>query len=132
MHSIGIAHRDIKPENILIDFDGRVKIIDFGLSNVYKKNEQLKTQCGSPCYAAPEMIEGNHRYNPLAIDIWSSGIVLFAMVAGYLPFCDPDTSKLYKKILAGTYKFPACISENVKDLISKILVVNPAKRATLA
>lgn len=63
------------------------------------------------------MIEGKHRYDPILIDIWSAGIVLFAMITGYLPFCDPDTSKLYKKILAGSFKFPSWVSEDAKDLI---------------
>jgi 5'-AMP-activated protein kinase catalytic alpha subunit len=86
---------------------------------------KLKTECGSPCYAAPEMLSGKHRYDPLPIDIWSAGIVLFVMVTGYLPFCDPDTDKLYKKIISGYFKFPEGISENAKNLINKILIVNP-------
>ena len=114
---MGIAHRDIKPENILIDYEGNMKIIDFGLSNTYKKSisiftpdEKLNTSCGSPCYAAPEMIEGKNPYDPVKVDLWSLGIVLFTMVCGYLPFCDPDTSKLYKKILSGNYKYPEFLS----------------------
>jgi 5'-AMP-activated protein kinase catalytic alpha subunit len=90
--------RDLKPENLLLDHSNNVKIVDFGLSNTYKDGETLKTACGSPCYAAPEMIAGK-RYNGLEVDIWSSGVVLFAMVCGYLPFEDPNTAKLYKKIL---------------------------------
>lgn len=78
------------------------------------------------------MIEGKHKYEPLLVDIWSAGVVLFAMLSGYPPFCDHDTSKLYSKILAGSFKFPAWISSDAKDLISKILVVNPAKRADLS
>jgi 5'-AMP-activated protein kinase catalytic alpha subunit len=90
--------RDLKPENLLLDHSNNVKIVDFGLSNTYKEGETLKTACGSPCYAAPEMIAGK-RYTGLEVDIWSSGVVLFAMVCGYLPFEDPNTAKLYKKIL---------------------------------
>jgi serine/threonine protein kinase len=78
------------------------------------------------------MIEGKHKYEPLLVDIWSSGVVLFAMIAGYLPFCDPDISTLYKKILIGSFKFPAWISEDAKDLISKMLVVNPSKRIQIS
>jgi 5'-AMP-activated protein kinase catalytic alpha subunit len=83
--------------------------VDFGLSNTYKDGETLKTPCGSPCYAAPEMIAGK-RYNGLEVDIWSSGVVLFAMVCGYLPFEDPNTAKLYKKILGAQYTIPSFVS----------------------
>ena len=74
--------------------ESSLKIIDFGLSNTYKPNQILSTACGSPCYAAPEMIRGE-RYHGLAADIWSSGVILYAMVAGYLPFEDQNTKKLY-------------------------------------
>lgn len=85
---------------MLLDNNLNLKIIDFGLSNTYLQGEQLKTACGSPCYAAPEMIAGK-RYLGASVDIWSSGIILFAMVCGYLPFEDPNTSNLYSKILSG-------------------------------
>ena len=91
MHKLKIVHRDLKPENLLLDKDLNIKIVDFGLSNTYKSGEFLKTACGSPCYAAPEMVAGK-RYDPYKVDIWSSGIVLYAMVAGFLPFEDPNTS----------------------------------------
>lgn len=87
IHKVGIVHRDLKPENILLDHNNNVKLVDFGLSNMYKPGETLKTACGSPCYAAPEMIKGE-RYLGLNADIWSSGVVLFAMVCGFLPFED--------------------------------------------
>lgn len=92
----------MKPENLLLDNSNNVKIVDFGLSNTYKPGETLKTACGSPCYAAPEMIAGK-RYQGLEVDIWSSGVVMFAMVCGFLPFEDPNTAKLYKKILGAQY-----------------------------
>lgn len=82
-----MAHRDLKPENILLDYRKEIKIVDFGLSNTYKPGERLETPCGSPCYAAPEMIQGE-RYHGLKVDIWSSGVILFAMLNGYLPFED--------------------------------------------
>jgi 5'-AMP-activated protein kinase, catalytic alpha subunit len=92
LHELGIVHRDLKPENLLIDFNRTLKVVDFGLSNTYKQStrsfdleETLKTACGSPCYAAPEMIAGK-KYQGLNADIWSCGVVLFAMVCGYLPF----------------------------------------------
>ena len=87
LHQIGVAHRDLKPENILIDFRHNLKIVDFGLSNIYKTQEKLKTPCGSPCYAPPEMIRGES-YHGLKTDIWSLGVILYAMVNGCLPFED--------------------------------------------
>lgn len=120
----------MKPENLLLEMKNRIKIVDFGLSNMYKNEEQLKTACGSPCYAAPEMIAGK-KYNGLQVDIWSCGVILFAMICGYLPFEDPDTSSLYKKILAGEYKIPKFVSNESKDLIKKILNTDPSKRYNL-
>lgn len=102
MHKLGIVHRDLKPENLLLDKNKNIKIVDFGLSNLYKNNELLKTACGSPCYAAPEMIAGK-KYVGLRVDIWSAGVILYAMICGYLPFDDPDTQELYKKIMSGDY-----------------------------
>ncbi len=115
---------------MLIDFDKGIKLVDFGLSNTFRKNELLKTACGSPCYAAPEMISGK-RYNGTKTDVWSSGVVLFALLAGYLPFEDPNTSVLYSKILSADYELPDYISKDAADMISKILQTNPDKRITI-
>ena len=93
-------HRDLKPENLLLDKDKNLKIVDFGLSNQYNPGETLLTACGSPCYAAPEMIAGK-RYRGIDVDIWSIGVTLYAMLVGCLPFEDQDTACLYKKILIG-------------------------------
>ncbi|CDW72221.1 protein kinase domain containing protein [Stylonychia lemnae] len=131
LHKSGVCHRDLKPENLLLDFDKTLKIVDFGLSNLYERAETLKTACGSPCYAAPEMIAGK-RYNGLQTDIWSSGVVLFAMVCGYLPFEDPKTSNLYKKILNADYQIPKFVSNDGRDLITKILNTDPEERFTIA
>ena len=87
IHRNGIVHRDLKPENLLLDEKGNIKIVDFGLSNQYSLGEKLKTACGSPCYAAPEMIAGK-QYECCGVDVWSCGIILFAMLCGYLPFED--------------------------------------------
>jgi 5'-AMP-activated protein kinase catalytic alpha subunit len=127
IHKLNVVHRDLKPENLLLDHNKRIKIVDFGLSNTYKPGELLQTACGSPCYAAPEMIAGK-KYEGIKVDIWSSGVILFAMVCGYLPFEDPNTGELYKKILACDYKAPKFISPAVKDLISCILNTDPNKR----
>ena len=128
IHLHKIVHRDLKPENILLTCNNNlIKIIDFGLANKYNDNELLKTACGSPCYAAPEMILGK-KYNGIDVDIWSSGVVLFAMVCGYLPFEDDDNESIYRKVVIGKYDIPQRISKNCKDLIQKILEVNPKKR----
>ena len=95
-------YRDLKPENLLLDSDMNIKIVDFGLSNTYKPNQLLKTACGSPCYAAPEMIAGK-KYSGITVDLWSCGVIMYALICGYLPFEDPNTSILYKKIIAGDY-----------------------------
>ncbi len=99
----------MKPENLLLDYDLTLKIVDFGLSNMYEPAATLKTACGSPCYAAPEMIAGK-RYHGLRTDIWSSGVVFYAMVCGYLPFEDPKTANLYKKIMGAEYTLPKFLS----------------------
>lgn len=130
IHRLNIVHRDLKPENLLLDFNHSLKLVDFGLSNTYHKDETLKTPCGSPCYAAPEMIKGE-RYNGLRVDIWSSGVILFAMLCGCLPFEDNDTNKLYKKILLGKYNIASGLSEHAKDLLARVLTVDPEKRYTI-
>ena len=130
LHGLRISHRDLKPENMLLDSENNIKIVDFGLSNRYKKGELLKTACGSPCYAAPEMIAGE-RYKGYTVDVWSSGIILFAMICGYLPFDDLNTSKLYKKILTGIFKTPKTLSMGAKILINGILRTNPSIRYSI-
>ena len=130
MHKIGICHRDLKPENMLLDYKKDLKIIDFGLSNLYKKNEKLKTACGSPGYAAPEMIKGEE-YNGLLSDLWSIGIILYVMIIGCLPFDDPNENALYEKIIAGKFSIPKHVSPLASDLIRKILVCDPNKRISI-
>ncbi len=98
IHQIKIVHRDLKPENVLLDANYNIKLIDFGLSNIYVSNEKLQTACGSPCYAAPEMILGD-KYNAMKVDIWSSGVVLYTMLTGKLPFDSPQIQALYGKII---------------------------------
>jgi len=127
IHKLNVVHRDLKPENLLLDYNMNIKIVDFGLSNTYKDGQTLKTACGSPCYAAPEMIAGK-RYNGLQVDIWSCGVILFAMLCGYLPFEDANTSNLYKKILNGDYQIPKFVSSEARDMIKGILNTNPQER----
>ena len=115
---------------MLLDFDLNLKIVDFGLSNTYKKDELLGTACGSPCYASPEMIKGL-KYSGLMTDIWSAGVILFAMVCGYLPFEDNNTSELYDKIKAGKYKLSKWVSPEFRHFLSKVLEIDPEKRYTI-
>ena len=136
IHSKGVAHRDLKPENLLLSENNILKIIDFGLSNYFYEGQRLKTPCGSPCYASPEMIRGEE-YDGFDIDIWATGIILYAMLCGYLPFEDDDSfnnvnnSGLFKKILAADLEFPPFLSDVSLDLLKKILVVHPEKRIKL-
>jgi len=130
LHKLGIVHRDLKPENLLLDGNKNIKIVDFGLSNTYKPGETLKTACGSPCYAAPEMIAGK-RYSGLRVDIWSSGVILFAMTCGYLPFEDPNTAQLYRKIKSGEYRCPNFLSTEARSLIQGVLSTDPDRRSTI-
>lgn len=127
LHKLNIVHRDLKPENLLLTNDKVIKIVDFGLSNTYKTGDTLKTACGSPCYAAPEMIAGK-RYFGSHVDIWSCGVILYALICGYLPFEDPNTHQLYKKILSGEFKIPKSLSSDAADLLHKILNTDPEKR----
>ena len=130
IHSKNIVHRDLKPENLLLGKYNILKIIDFGLSNFCETDNFLETPCGSPCYASPEMVSGK-KYNGHTIDIWSTGIILFAMMCGYLPFEDQDNDILFKKILKCKIKYPEYLSDMAVDLMKKILVREPEKRISL-
>ena len=128
---MGITHRDIKLENILLDSSKKnIKVIDFGLSNYCANTELLSSDCGSPCFASPEMIMGNS-YRGVTTDLWSSGIVLYSMLVGELPFNDLDINILYKRIKLGTFNIPSNLSLESIDLLKKILQVNPDKRITI-
>lgn len=130
-HLQGIAHRDLKPENLLLDSQDRLKVSDFGLSNLQRSSaEVLQTVCGTPNYVAPEVIK-EKGYNGFKADVWSCGIILFVMLAGYLPFDDPNMNALFNKIERGEYRMAKYFSDEVKDLITMLLVVNPDKRGTL-
>ena len=127
IHSKKIAHRDLKPENLLLDKNNKIKIIDFGLSNYFDGTKKLSTPCGSPCYASPEMVSGK-KYNGFYIDVWAIGIVLFAMLCGYLPFEDEKNEILFKQILSAKIDYPDHLSDLSKDMLQKIIVVDPDKR----
>ena len=132
IHNQNICHRDLKPENLLLTENYEIKIIDFGLSNYCFSDKLLKTPCGSPCYASPEMILGK-KYNGCCIDIWSTGIILYAMLCGYLPFEEGENDfkneLLFKNIISCNIEFPPeFIGDDAKDLLNKILVKNPKER----
>ena len=130
-HYHKIVHRDLKPENLLLDADNNIKLADFGLSNVAHDGDFLKTSCGSPNYAAPEVISG-HLYAGAEVDVWSCGVILYALLCGTLPFDDESIPNLFKKIKSGMYSLPTHLSQSSRDLILRMLVVDPMKRITIA
>ena len=130
IHRYGIVHRDLKPDNLLISKGNILKIIDFSLSCCYNKNTLLSTRCGSTCYASPELISGK-KYDGFMTDIWSTGVILYFMLCGFLPFDDEDDIRIYKKILECKVKFPDNFGDDAIDLIKKILVNKPEKRITI-
>ncbi|CAN6452351.1 unnamed protein product [Victoria cruziana] len=125
-----VVHRDLKPENILLDSKCNVKIADFGLSNIMRDGHFLKTSCGSPNYAAPEVISGKLYAGP-EVDVWSCGVILYALLCGSLPFDDENIPNLFKKIKGGIYTLPSHLSVGARDLIPRMLVVDPMKRITI-
>ena len=132
IHSLGIVHRDLKPENLLLSKGNLIKIIDFGLSNYFEERSDymLTTPCGSPSYASPEMVAGK-KYDGFKVDIWATGIILYGMLCGYLPFEDKNNNILFKKILECKLRFPQYISNTSRDIIEKILMVDPDERITI-
>ncbi|KAJ3408578.1 protein kinase, AMP-activated, alpha 2 catalytic subunit [Chytridiales sp. JEL 0842] len=129
-HKQNVVHRDLKPENVLLDDNNQVKIGDFGLSNVMNDGDFLKTSCGSPNYAAPEVISGKLYEGP-EVDVWSCGVILYVMLCGRLPFDDDYIPNLFKKINGGIFTLPSFLSSATKSLLSAMLVVDPLKRITI-
>jgi serine/threonine protein kinase len=131
-HHHKVAHRDLKPENLLLGASSTssLKIADFGLSNLIQDGEFLQTSCGSPNYAAPEVIDGKY-YSGEEIDVWSSGVILYALLTARLPFDDDYIPHLFSKIKRGKYKMPNFLSGPCQDLIRQMLNVDPLKRITI-
>ncbi|KAG1735544.1 Pkinase-domain-containing protein [Suillus lakei] len=131
-HRLNIAHRDLKPENLLMDQNKNIKVADFGMAawQASSKNGLLQTACGSPHYAAPEVIMGKE-YNGRASDIWSCGVILFALLVGRLPFDDEDLPTLLDKVKSGKFDMPAGVDTLAKDLITKMLQRDVVKRITI-
>ncbi|CAM9665891.1 unnamed protein product [Ectocarpus sp. 4 AP-2014] len=135
-HSQGVCHRDLKPENILLDGAGNVKISDFGLSNLYSGGDDealklLHTTCGTPNYVAPEVL-ADKGYDGRMADVWSMGVILYVLLAGFLPFDEPSMSTLFSKIQAADFSYPRWFSPEARSVIDRILVPDPKQRLTLA
>ncbi|KAK2985781.1 hypothetical protein RJ640_012599 [Escallonia rubra] len=133
-HSRGVYHRDLKPENLLLDEEGNLKVTDFGLSafaDHLRQDGLLHTTCGTPAYVAPEVI-GKKGYDGAKADIWSCGVILFVLLAGFLPFQDDNIMAMYRKIYRGDFKCPPWFSSDARRLVTKLLDPNPNTRITTA
>ncbi|KAK8482605.1 hypothetical protein V6N13_144993 [Hibiscus sabdariffa] len=133
-HSRGVYHRDLKPENLLLYGDCSLKVTDFGLSAFsehLKQDGLLHTTCGTPAYVAPEVI-GRKGYDGAKADIWSCGVILYVLLAGFLPFQDDNLVSMYKKIYRGDFKCPPWFSPEARRLITKLLDPNPNTRITIS
>ncbi|KAK7291962.1 hypothetical protein RIF29_07540 [Crotalaria pallida] len=134
-HSRGVYHRDLKPENLLLDEDGNLKVSDFGLSAFcdehVRQDGLLHTTCGTPAYVAPEII-AKKGYDGAKADLWSCGVILYVLLAGFLPFQDDNLILMYKKIYRGDFKCPPWFSLEARKLITKLLDPNPNTRITIS
>nr|XP_043618857.1 CBL-interacting serine/threonine-protein kinase 14-like [Erigeron canadensis] len=134
-HSRGVYHRDLKPENLLLDENWNLKVTDFGLSAVTDQvsgtaDKVLHTMCGTPAYVAPEIL-AKKGYDGAKVDIWSCGIILFVLNAGYLPFNDPNLMVMYRKIYKGEFRVPKWTSPELRRFLSRLLDTNPKTRITV-
>ncbi|KAJ6320147.1 hypothetical protein OIU76_005631 [Salix suchowensis] len=133
-HSRGVFHRDLKPENLLLDSHGVLKVSDFGLSALSQQLQGdglLHTACGTPNYVAPEVLK-DKGYDGTASDVWSCGVILYVLMAGYLPFDEPSLMALYLKICSADFTFPSWFSSGAKKLIKRVLDPEPLTRITVA
>ncbi|XP_010792173.1 LOW QUALITY PROTEIN: serine/threonine-protein kinase SIK3 homolog [Notothenia coriiceps] len=129
-HCRSIVHRDLKAENLLLDHNLNIKIADFGFSNLFSRGQLLKTWCGSPPYAAPELFEGKE-YDGPKVDIWSLGVVLYVLVCGALPFDGSTLQNLRARVLSGKFRIPFFMSTDCEYLIRHMLVLEPSRRLTM-
>jgi serine/threonine protein kinase len=138
-HGLGVCHRDLKPENLLLDEQGNLKISDFGLSALYvgdadgdgaSRTELLHTTCGTPNYVAPEVL-ADRGYEGKKADVWSIGVILYVLLAGFLPFDESTIVALFAKIQAADFTYPTWFSSEVRSLLDSILVADPKQRVTL-
>ncbi|XP_074567720.1 CBL-interacting protein kinase 16-like [Curcuma longa] len=132
-HSLGVSHRDLKPENLLLDNNGNLKVADFGLSALPEQRRHdglLHTQCGTPTYVAPEVLR-RHGYDGSKADVWSCGVILYVLLASFLPFQEENLMQMYCKVLKADYRIPPWFSGDARRLISLLLVANPEKRISI-
>lgn len=133
-HSRGVYHRDLKPENLLLDENGDLKVSDFGLSALWESRKTdglLHTMCGTPAYVAPEVIN-KKGYDGAKADIWSCGVILFVLLAGFLPFQDRNLIEMYRKISRAEFKCPPWFPPEARKLLSRILDPNPRSRISIS
>ncbi|XP_048548698.1 CBL-interacting protein kinase 11-like [Triticum urartu] len=133
-HSRGVYHRDLKPENLLLDENENLKVSDFGLSalaDCARQDGLLHTTCGTPAYVAPEVLS-RKGYDGAKADVWSSGVILFVLVAGYLPFHEANLIEMYRRISKADFKCPRYFSAELKELLHKILDPDPSTRITIS
>jgi 5'-AMP-activated protein kinase, catalytic alpha subunit len=121
------VHRDIKLDNILLDSEGEVKICDFGVSKLVRPGEVMNEQCGTPAYIAPEILR-DKGYEGFSVDLWSAGVVLYAMLYGTVPFKANNMSELQKMIMKAKYTMKDDVSEEARELLKGLLEKDPAKR----
>ncbi|XP_077144017.1 serine/threonine-protein kinase BRSK2 isoform X13 [Ranitomeya variabilis] len=129
-HSHSICHRDLKPENLLLDEKNNIRIADFGMASLQVGDSLLETSCGSPHYACPEVIRGE-KYDGRKADIWSCGVILFALLVGALPFDDDNLRQLLEKVKRGVFHMPHFIPPDCQNLLCGMIEVDPIKRLTL-
>uniref|UniRef100_A0A182MR70 non-specific serine/threonine protein kinase n=1 Tax=Anopheles culicifacies TaxID=139723 RepID=A0A182MR70_9DIPT len=130
-HSHSICHRDLKPENLLLDDKNNIKIADFGMASLQPAGSMLETSCGSPHYACPEVIRGE-KYDGRRADVWSCGVILYALLVGALPFDDDNLRQLLEKVKRGVFHIPHFVPPDCQSLLKGMIEVNPEKRLTLA
>ncbi|XP_059218639.1 serine/threonine-protein kinase BRSK1 isoform X3 [Stomoxys calcitrans] len=130
-HSHSICHRDLKPENLLLDEKNNIKIADFGMASLQPAGSMLETSCGSPHYACPEVIRGE-KYDGRKADVWSCGVILYALLVGALPFDDDNLRQLLEKVKRGVFHIPHFVPPDCQSLLRGMIEVNPERRLTLA
>eukprot|EP01022_Parablepharisma_sp_SALTPOND_P008189 TRINITY_DN135349_c2_g1_i1.p1 TRINITY_DN135349_c2_g1~~TRINITY_DN135349_c2_g1_i1.p1 ORF type:complete len:1128 (-),score=119.65 TRINITY_DN135349_c2_g1_i1:2063-5362(-) len=129
-HCRGVLHRDIKLDNVLLNGSGELKICDFGVSKIVRKGERMTEQCGTPAYIAPEILR-DRGYEGFAVDIWSAGVALYAMLYGTVPFKANNMKELHKLIMKGKYTLKEEVSKEARDLLTRLLECDPYKRINI-